>query len=446
MPLDTEMSWHESCIYLLTSHHDVVRRVKGHDRTAARSTCCTMIRKILYVGHTAQLGGAELALLNLVSALDRSRYSPVVVIASDGPLIAKLRQADIEAHVLPLSRSVVDQRKDALGAGSLLKLKQAWECVKYARKLALFARKHNIDLIHTNSLKADIVGGVAGRLAGIPVLWHIRDNIDSKYLPARVASTFKWLATWLPTALVANSYSTLSRLEGFEKRPHRVVYSGVKAVPHVVHDGIDVDSYRDHCGNGGETRGFLEPIITLVGRIAEWKGQHIFIEAAAEVLQAFPRAKFRIVGTPLFGEHEYEKSLHVIVERLGLSSQVEFLGFRSDIPELIAQSTMIVHASILGEPFGQVVIEGMSAGKPVIATDGGALPEIIEHGVSGLLVPMGDASAMALAIKILLSDRRLAINMGMNAQQRVIDKFTIQQTINSLEEIYKTVLQEPVAA
>ena len=421
-------------------------------------------RTILYLDHTAKMGGGEIALLNLVSALDRKHYRPVVVLAADGPLVGRLRAAGIETHVEPLSPAVLETRKDSIGPRSLLRIGQAGACLGYAFRLARLAQRLGADLIHTNSLKSDLYGGLAGRLAGVPVIWHVRDSIDGHYLPPRVAAAFRGLSRVVPRAVVANSESTLRTLRPMRRQLTATVYSGIaarasspgpEAAPfptfsgggsrrHVVHDGYDTDVF-DSTPTATIPAGAAPPareaaVIALVGRIAEWKGQHIFIQAAALVRDTFPQARFQIIGAPLFGEHEYERSLHRMACDLGLTEQVSFLGFREDVPSLLAEADVVVHASTLGEPFGQVVIEGMAAGKPVIATDGGALPEIVLPGETGLLVPMGDAPAMAEAMAALLSDPDRAAAMGAAGRQRVRERFTIAHTVRKLESIYEHLL------
>lgn len=423
-------------------------------------------RTILYLDHTAKMGGGEIALLNLVCALDKTHYRPVVVLAADGPLVGRLRAAGIETHVEPLAPSVLETRKDSIGPKSLLRIGQAGACARYVFRLARLARRLGADLIHTNSLKADLYGGLAGRLAGIPVLWHIRDSIDGHYLPPRVAAAFRGLSRILPHAVVANSESTLRTLRPMQRQLAATVYSGIAGqssqpaldlVPssiskegdsrqHVVHDGYDGQMFRATPAALASEKSAALPapetaVLALVGRIAGWKGQHIFIQAAALVRDKFPPARFQIIGAPLFGEHEYEQSLHEMVRELGLTDRVEFLGFREDVPALLAEVDIVVHASTLGEPFGQVVIEGMAAGKPVIATNGGALPEIVIPGETGLLVPMGDAPAMAEAMLALLSDPVQAAAMGAAGRQRVQERFTITHTIRKMEGIYGHLLQ-----
>jgi len=402
-------------------------------------------KNVLYVDHTAKLGGGEIALLNLIQALDPARFRPHVVLGEDGPLAGRLRAAGIETTILPLDPALRETRKDTLGVGSLLKLSQIKTVLAYSRTLARFAREHSADLIHTNSLKSDIYGGVAGRLAHIPVLWHIRDSINSEYLPGPAAAAFRLLSRLMPNAVVANSSSTLHQL--WPKRPKSgdVVYSGVPM--EVVHDGYVEADFALHSAAHRDTWDH-PPVVALIGRIAEWKGQHVFLRAAAAARRRFPDARYWIIGAPLFGEHEYERSLHVMTEQLEMTDRVEFLGFRDDVASLMPQIDIVVHASTLGEPFGQVVIEGMAAGKPLIATDGGALPEIVVPGETGYLVAMGSAEEMAMALERLLATPALAQTMGQAGRQRVERLFTIKHTARKMESVYDALFsrQRPKAA
>lgn len=386
-----------------------------------------MLKRILYFDHTAKLGGGEIALLHLLRRLDREHYFPVVALASDGPLREKLEEIDIETHIVPLAPEVVEIRKDTLGGKNLLRMKGGWLALKYCFTLAGFIRRARIDLVHTNSLKADLLGGLAARLARVPVLWHIRDRIDTDYLPKATVTIFRELCQWLPTFVIANSQATLDTLQ-LPAKYSSVAYSGL-----VVHDGIPEGVEPSVEKPDGP------PVVVLVGRLTEWKGQHIFIAAAARVHTQFPDVRFRIIGSAMFGEESYEKRIREMVADLGLEKCVEFTGFRTDVMHLIQLSEILVHASITGEPFGQVVIEGMAAGKPVVATDGGGIPEIVRDGVTGILVPMGDAKAMADALMKLLSDPDLGAAMGIAGRQRVLDYFTARQTARRVEEIYRRI-------
>ena len=125
-----------------------------------------------------------------------------------------------------------------------------------------------------------------------------------------------------------------------------------------------------------------------------------------------------LVGAPLFGEDDYERDLRSLGRRLGIAPRVEFRGFRTDIPAELARLDLVVHASVIPEPFGQVVTEAMAAGRPVVAADAGGPALIITHGVDGLLSPSGDARALALELSRLAKDPLLRTRLGNAARER----------------------------
>jgi len=415
----------------------------GSDNTAARSSHPAP-RRILFVDHTAKLGGGEIALLNLVRHLDPTRYTPLVLLFSEGPLKDRLEEAGIQTHVLPLSPSIINTRKDTLGTKSLLRPRDIFAAVRFIRRLRQFMRAQNIALVHTNSLKADVLAGIAARLAGIPVLWHVRDRIDADYLPGGVVRVFRWLCRIVPDFVIANSAATLDTLALASKYLTATVHSGIELAGRIsiVHDGMQYTK-SPTASAPSSRRGQL---IGLIGRITPWKGQHIFLKAAAQVLKRYPETRFQIIGAALFAEQPYEDQVKALAKSLGLENAVEFTGFRNDVPQLIDQLDIVVHASTTGEPFGQVVIEGMAAGKPVVATNGGGIPEIVVDGVTGLLVPMGDSVAMATAICRLLEDPQVAQRMGRFARQRVIEHFTIENTVAKIQSLYDDILDAKNAA
>jgi glycosyltransferase involved in cell wall biosynthesis len=151
----------------------------------------------------------------------------------------------------------------------------------------------------------------------------------------------------------------------------------------------------------------------------------------------WPKARFKIIGAALFGEHDYEFDLRRTVQERGLEDVVEFMGFQKNIAGAIHSLDILVHASTVGEPFGQVIVQGMACGKPVIATDGGGVPEIVVDGETGLLVPRNDAAAMADAVCSLLVDEERARKMGVLGHKRVAEKFTIEQSVKTLMSIYE---------
>ena len=388
-------------------------------------------KRILYLDHTAAIGGGEIALLNLLQHLDRTVYDPVVVLFSEGPLTALSRNSDIETHILPLSRAIVNTRKESLRGWGLMRFAALGALLAHVGRLVAFIRAGKYDLIHTNSLKSDIIGGMAGRITGRTVLWHVRDRVDADYLPAIAVAGFRAACCLLADFVVTNSKATMELLH---PTLHDVFgRAAADERMRVVHDGVIHGAFLD-----------LPPAakirsIGLVGRISPFKGQDIFIRSAANVLECYPDCHFKIIGAALFNEDGYEREIRQLVRDLNLEQAVEFTGFRSDVVEAISELDVLVHASVTGEPFGQVIVEGMAAGKPVVATNGGGVPEIVENGVTGFLVPMRDSNALTDAICELVSDRDKAVQMGLRGQQRVREHFRIENTAAKMDSLYKAI-------
>jgi glycosyltransferase involved in cell wall biosynthesis len=378
------------------------------------------------VNHTARTGGGELALRLLIRHLDRAAVRPQLLLFEDGP-IADLIRRDTEVHVFPLSDDIRETRKDTLGAVKVKDLLRLSTLPLFIARLSRKIGRLNVDVVHTNSLKADILGGIAARLAGKRVVWHVRDRIAEDYLPSRTVRMFRRLARFIPHAIVANSYATLETLRlPVERQSKGRVHQAT-----VVHDGYDF-SELPTCERAQDQNLF----VGLVGRISPWKGQDVFLRAIHRIHRDFPTARFQIIGSALFGEEAYEDRIHSLSAELGLDECVEFCGFVRDIQRHMTKLDIVVHASTIPEPFGQVIIEGMAAGKPVIATRGGGATEIVVDGVSGLLVGMNDSEALADALHKLLSDADLRKRLGSAGRLRVEDAFRIESTAARISQVY----------
>jgi len=383
--------------------------------------------RVLYLDHTARLSGGELALARLLGALDRTKVEPIVVLAEEGPLRALLEQASIENQVIPLGERLREVRKDSLRLTGLARqLSAAGRLWGYARRISRFARERRVDLIYTNSLKADLYGAVAARLAGIPLIWHMRDRIEEGYLPRAAVRLVRFLARHVPICVVANSASTLDTLRLPPATRTAIIASGLTR------------EHIERCPIPRPSRPV--PQIGIVGRIAPWKGQDIFLEAAALLLRDGFLAEFRIAGSAMFGEAAFERELRARAARLGIEAQVSFLGFR-DVAEVLPSLDILVHASRIPEPFGQVIIEGLAAELPVVATDGGGAREIIDNGRTGLLVPMGDAPALARALRQLLTEPALARSVATAGRRHALENFTIERFARRSEALYEELVQ-----
>ena len=352
--------------------------------------------QVVVVDHCAQLSGGEIALLRLLPALSDEGVDAHVILGEHGPLEERLREAGVPVEVLELDRRVANTRRDEvrLGSGGVARVAAIGrDTLALRRRLRELAP----DLVHTNSLKAALYGGVAARLAGVPVVWHIRDRIAEDYLTSPAVGLVRAAGSVLPRAVIVNSEATRATLGSVSRR--RV--DGVTVIHDALPRGGAQESPLPHDGFR----------VAMVGRLAPWKGQHIFLQAFARALGG-TYARAVVVGSAMFGEQEYEAELHALVARLGIGAQVEFTGFHDDVAGVLAEVDCLVHASVIPEPFGQVVVEGMAAGLPVIASGEGGPAEIITDGVDGVLSRPGDIEGLAGHLQRLADDPIARARLG----------------------------------
>jgi glycosyltransferase involved in cell wall biosynthesis len=202
----------------------------------------------------------------------------------------------------------------------------------------------------------------------------------------------------------------------------------------VIHHAVDGASLAP----GGPAAELPEPtggpVVSIVARLQAVKGHRVFLESARKVLLKRPDARFWIAG-----DGELRGELEALTSQLGLTSAVSFLGYRKDIPNVMASSDVIVCASSY-ESFCRAVFEALALGRPVVATSVGGLPEIVSDGETGILVPPGDAEAMAAAILRLLGDRELAHRLGVAAQKFTGERYSVEAQASAMAALYREAL------
>jgi glycosyltransferase involved in cell wall biosynthesis len=218
---------------------------------------------------------------------------------------------------------------------------------------------------------------------------------------------------------------------------------------HVIYNGIDPTAVEPRRSGKEVWRGLgrsdrLGPIVVMVGNIRRWKGQTTLVRAMTLVRRTYPDAQCLLVGATSARDRRYADDLGRLVCELGLESSVHLLGFQHG-PDFMNIAHVVVHASVEPEPFGRVLLEAMALKKPIVGADGGAVPEIVQDGVTGRLVPAGDHVALAEAIKDVLADRPRALRMADRGYDRVWADFHIARTAAKTVALYEHVLGAPTS-
>jgi glycosyltransferase involved in cell wall biosynthesis len=379
-------------------------------------------RKILFVDHTAAMGGAELSLLDISTAYAQTSK---VLLFSDGTLRDRLEKAGVEVSIAQASASMLSLRTSG-GLSSLAIIPELWQMAGFIAQEA-----KGYDLVLANSQKAFIIAALASLRGSPPVLWHLRDIITAKHFSRvnRVVAVF--FANRMATKVLVNSQATGKAFvaAGGKQELLNVVYNGFKSEQFDEVGVQEIAKVRIALGIGEA------PLIGLFSRISYWKGQHILLEAVKELAQV----QVMLVGEALFGEEEYVCKLKTLMATPELKGRVHWLGFRDDIPILMKACDIIVHTSTEPEPFGRVIVEGQLAQKPVIASAAGGVLELIEDSINGYLFPPQDAIALRQLIQQLIEDPHLAKTIGQQGYESAKSSFALKTILKSFAQAIASV-------
>ena len=373
---------------------------------------------VAFLGHVAQFSGAEIELLRCVEAAENIRST--VLLAEDGPLTSALRAAGASVETIALAERARGLKRTDVRPGR----KQAVAAVDIVRYVGVLRRRLKAlqpDVVSAISLKAGAYGAPAARLSRLPFVWHLHDQIAPTYLAREAVLPMRALIGTLPSAVISPSQTTLDTVGRF--RP------GVRTaiIPHPIPRPAEPAPLRSRVQRIG-----------IVGRLAPWKGQDVFLRAFAQAVGEADVSAV-VIGAAMFGEQDYADELHALAARLDVADRVEFTGFRRDVPAELRKLDLVVHASVLTEPFGTAVFEAMAAGLPVIAARSGGVAEYITHGRDGLLHTPGDVDDLAAMLRLAMDDDALRARLAANGRE-MTRQFAPARIAARWVEVYDAVL------
>jgi glycosyltransferase involved in cell wall biosynthesis len=393
-------------------------------------------RIVYYTSVFFSQSGASILFIKLLEAFNHDAYEAFAFLpVSTRPEVSKLKNAAaLSGRIFYLPVVCLTRRL----FNPLSWLPFLWRSACAIRSMRRLLRAQRIDLVHANDMR-DFHAPIAAWTCGIPVVWHLRASRSQPLLRL----PFAWMYHVFSTKIIASS------LRNGEQMLLRASHRQNKVA--VVYDpGPYRDRFHPHVDGEPVRRalGFAldVPVITMIAKYSPRKGHLLFLEAMAQVLQKFPRAKFMIVGGAMAGHEAYARKLRARAQRFVQAESLVLTGERSDVPELIAASDIIVHCSLYDDPFPGVVMEGMAVGRIVIGCSAGGVPEQITHGEDGFLFKMGDARDLADKIVFALSEPRKMHPVRASAITNLERKFGFAKSQQGMARIYREVLGMAVEA
>jgi glycosyltransferase involved in cell wall biosynthesis len=357
------------------------------------------LRILYFAGTHGDWGGASRVLFTNLKLLDRTRFDPIVALNQPGPAEQILDRMGIRCLVW----------------GPLTELRSPLAYARAVVRTAWWLKHNRIDLVHHNRANDwRPAEHLAAKLLRIPIVTHFH-MVNHDQTPA----------TRMTRAIAAVSQYVAE-------------HSDLMGVPvHVIHNAVDLARFE--AGKDIRAELGLPPdsvVVTFAGEIRRIKGIETFLAAAGQV--GGPDIRFLIVGgcraSSGIDDAYTEEQLRQLI---GADGRITYAGYRSDMPNIYQSSDVIVMASRCEEAFGLVTLEAAAAGKPVVATRVGGIPEVVVDGQTGFLAEPGDAASLAERIQQLVDSPPLRTAMGERARERARAEFTVRP-VRELERLYES--------
>ncbi|WP_026952545.1 glycosyltransferase family 4 protein [Algoriphagus mannitolivorans] len=375
-------------------------------------------RHILFLQSSSEGYGSGKIILQVLRFYQNQGFSPVVVLTNEGPIQEELKKLNIPTYVQNLG---ILRRKYVNPSGIFNRVQKNLNAYRFLKQLH---RRYSFELVYSNTL-AVIVGSIWAKRNQIPHIWHIHEILLGPAPLVKLLAKMLDSSTPKPIAVsqaVADHWQAQLQNAQIEVIPNGIPYEGFLNAKGALKTELQLSP--------------KSVLIGMIGRINPGKGQLFFLEMADKIAKKYPEAHFVLVGDPFPGYEYILEEVEQEIIKKKLESRVSYLGFRTDIPEVMASLDIFVLPSVLPDSFPTVILEAMSAGKPVVATKSGGASEMVLEGETGFLIPIKNVKTGSAAISTLIEDPSLRNSMGEKGRKRVLEKFSLesfeQKVVNHL--------------
>lgn len=375
--------------------------------------------------------GGEFLTLYLITHLRRDIFHPLLVYAHDGVIVRRLKEAGIDSVQIPLSSKIANIYPREISLHSpFFVISFLWHLVLSGSifKLNKILKENNIHLIYCADNISKFIGGIAGKIAGVKVVAHCHDDFKEDTLGKTMRIFYLMLLDRILTVSDKVKKFFAVNEKGFQKAI--TVYNGINT--DIFNPASVYDDIRMELGLKEDTI-----VIGSIGVLEKDKGQKYLVEAIARLkAEGLTNVVCVICGTG-----PQESDLKEFVHAKGLDSEVLFLGFRDDIPKVLKVLDILALMSLTIESFSMAAVEAMAMEVPLIATNVGGIPEVVDDGITGIIVPPANVDALCEAIKYLIQNPGIRFRMGQNGRVRVLERFTIESNVRRTEDIFLQLLK-----
>lgn len=373
--------------------------------TTIMHTSRTVQLKTLHIDTERTWRGGEQQTIFLVKGLIKLGHAATIVCPPDSPLALKAKEEQIETQELKMR-----------GEADIIAI----------LKLAFLLNQSTYDIVHMHTSHAHTLGVLAVLFSGVRAKRVVSRRVDFS-IKKHYTSHLKYLWGVDRYIAVSNAIKDVLIKDGIPSEKIAVV-----------HDGIDLSRFNGISGDYLRQEFSVNPSTFIIGNVAhlaDHKGHQYLIKSISYVLKEFPDVKFFIVG-----DGELRSPLKELANKLNLNDKLIFTGFRNDVPQFLKFFDLFVLSSHL-EGLCSALLEALAMRKPVVATAAGGVPEIIEDGVNGILVPTKNPEALAAGIISMVRDGDKAKKMGENGRQTVEARFSVEKMVSETVDIYEEVMQ-----
>ena len=381
------------------------------------------MKRILYLHAGAEMYGADKVLLELIKGLDSKEFEAHVILPNDGVLVEALRQVGAQVSVLdyPILRRKYFNPK---GIADYIRSYNF-----YAKQIALYAREHNIDMVHNNTA-AVLEGIYLKRKLKLPLIWHVHEIIVK---PKAISDFINMLMGRYADKIVTVSQAVANHIKQspfIKDSQVEVIYNGVD---NAVYYPMDASSIREKFDIAQDAL-----VIGMIGRVNAIKGQNDFIEAVEPLLEKNEKAVAFLAGGVFPGEEWRLEELDNRIASSSVVSQIQRIDYYDKTSELYNMFDIFVLPSIKPDSLPTVVLEAMACSKPVVGYNNGGIAEMVVDDKSGCLVKPNRPQELSNAISLLLDSSEKREKFGRVGYQRQKELFSLESYIKNFSELYKT--------